>query len=457
MRPLETLILFLLLITIFLFFLRKERTWFLVFLFLTTSVTIIQYFTEGFRWQSYPYIYILPVIYICHRNQKKSVHPTHKAFLIFWFLLATITPYIVPVFSLPETRGEHTVGTETFHWVDSTRLEWFTPENPDDYREIMVQLWYPGTDHQNKNTEPYLDHIDLRSKTIAAAGNLPSFFPSHLNLIKTNSYLQIPCLDQVSGLPVVVFSHGITGSRHLHQALFEHLSSHGYIVAAIDHSFDCNLTVFPDGRIANYRSEITGHPDSTVIRNQQLNTRSNDVVFVLDQLTKIHSGKIKSKLNEKINLRKIAVGGHSYGGATAVLSSKIDPRIKACFVLDGWINPVPGSVLETGLEKPLLSIGRPEWKDSDYPDNYTYLKKLITNTAKPSYNIVIEKTLHLDYTDIPLYSPIIKYVMDVGDLPPEVSHVLINNLVHGFLQSHLLNKPMKSYNALLNNKLISNL
>ena len=136
MRPLETLILFLILITIFLFFLRKERTSFLVFLFLTTVVTITQYFTEGFRWQSYPYIYILPIIYICHRNQKKSIHPSLKAFLILWFLLATITPYIVPVFSLPGTRGEHTVGTETFHWVDSTRLEWFTPEKPDDYREL---------------------------------------------------------------------------------------------------------------------------------------------------------------------------------------------------------------------------------------------------------------------------------------------------------------------------------
>ena len=326
-----------------------------------------------------------------------------------WFLLTIIIPYIIPVFSLPKPQGEHTVGTETFHWVDSTTLEWFTPEKSDDYREIMVQFWYPSSNQPGNKTEPYMDYIDLRSKTIAAAGNLPSFFPSHLNLVKTNSYFQIPCLDQALGIPVVVFSHGITGSRHLHQALFEHLSSQGYLVAAIDHSYDCNLVIFPDGRFADYRSDIKGEPDSIAIRKQQLDTRSRDMIFVLDKLTEIQSGKIKSELNRKINLRKIAVGGHSYGGATAILSANRDDRVDACFILDGWINPVPNSIIETGLRKPFLSIGRPEWKDSDYPDNYTYLGELVTNSAKPNYNIAINKTLHLDYTDVPLYSPIIRY------------------------------------------------
>ena len=225
----------------------------------------------------------MPTIYICHRKQKNTIHLALKSFLTVWFLLAIIIPYIIPVFSLPKPQGEHTIGTETFHWVDSTRLEWFTPEKPEDYREIMVQFWYPSSSQPSNKTEPYMDYIDLRSKTIAAAGNLPSFFPSHLNLVKTNSYFQIACLEQTLGVPVVVFSHGITGSRHLHQALFEHLSSQGYIVAAIDHSYDCNLTVFPDGRIANYRSDITGDPDSISIRKQQLETRGRDVIFVLDK------------------------------------------------------------------------------------------------------------------------------------------------------------------------------
>ena len=102
-------------------------------------------------------------------------------------------------------------------------------------------------------------------------------------------------------------------------------------------------------------------------------------------------------------------------------------------------------------------MGRPSWEDSDYPNNYKLLNQLFSNSSAHSYNIIIKKTLHLDYTDIPLYSPIIKYVMDVGDLPPSTSQKLINNLIFTFLESHLLDKPIKDYNTLLNNNLITNM
>ena len=297
MRPLETLSLLLLLITLLFLFFDRKRTRFLLLFFLTIILSILQYFIEGHRWQFYIFIYFLPVIYFCHIKQKEHVHAIVKIVFSFWFLLALVVPYIIPIFSLPSPGGKDSVGTETFHWVDSSRLEWFTEEEPNDYREIMVQIWYPGSNHQNIKVEPYMDFIKLRSKTIAAAGKLPSFLPSHLSLVKTNSYFGIPCKNKKSSLPIVVFSHGITGSRHLHQVLFEHLSSQGYVVVALDHSYDCNLTIFPDGKIANYRSEITGHPDSIRIRNQQINTRTKDVLFVLNQITKIHNGNLKSNLN----------------------------------------------------------------------------------------------------------------------------------------------------------------
>ena len=454
MRPLEILSLALLLITIIFLFFRKERTFFLLMLFSTIGTTIAQYFIEGFRWQLNLYIYLLPVVYLCHHIQKENLHFGIKFFIVIWYALAVIIPYSIPIFSLPKPKGESFVGTETFHWVDSSRQEWFTEENVNDFREIMVQFWYPSADNQNKEVEPYMDFIELRSKTIAEAGNLPSFLPSHLNLVKTNSYSKIACNTQQGGLPAVVFSHGITGSRHLHQALFENLASHGYIVVALDHSYDSNLTIFPDGRIADYRSEITGHPDSVNIRRNQMNTRTKDVGFVLNQLTKIHSGKIKSSLNYKIDLNKLAVGGHSYGGATAIQSAKVDKRIKACFIFDGWINPIPDSTIATGLEKPLLSIGRPSWENSDYPDNYGFLKRIILNSSGPSQNIIIKETLHLDYTDIPFYSPIIKHIMDVGNLSPSLLQDLINELTLTFLETYLSENPIRNFKNILNNELI---
>ena len=69
----------------------------------------------------------------------------------------------------------------------------------------MVQSWYPSADNQHKEVEPYMDFIELRSKTIAAAGNLPSFLPSHLNLVKTNSYSNIHAKSNRAVFPLSFF------------------------------------------------------------------------------------------------------------------------------------------------------------------------------------------------------------------------------------------------------------
>ena len=55
-------------------------------------------------------------------------------------------------------------------------------------REIVVQVWYPAFKNAEMTPEPYLDFIDLRAKTLAGAGAIPEFFPSHLNHIYTNGF-----------------------------------------------------------------------------------------------------------------------------------------------------------------------------------------------------------------------------------------------------------------------------
>jgi pimeloyl-ACP methyl ester carboxylesterase len=454
MRPFEILTLILISGTLIALFTHKERKVFLYLLFGSIVVMFLQYFLEGHRWQFALAVYLLPAMYTFHRFQQPSINIITKGFLSVWFFLAVLLPWIIPVFSLPTPEGPYSIGTEIFHWVDSSRTEWFTDEDPNDMREIIVQVWYPAKMSNDLQPEPYLDFIDLRAKTLAGAGAIPEFFPSHLNHIFTNSFKNIPIIKSDQLMPVVIFSHGITGTRHLHQALYEHLVSHGYIVVAPDHSFDANLTIFPDGHMADYRSNITGHPDSVNVRTMQMDTRAADISFILDQIEKMQSGEIESQINRKIDLEKIAVGGHSYGGSTAMVASQRDERINACFVLDSWISPVPQETIEAGVHVPFLFMGRPTWQGSDYPGNYPRLDSLMVHSSDPKYRLIIKETEHLDFSDIPLFSPLIGYVLDVGSLSASVSIPLMNELIHGFLEKYLRNLESSKFDSTLQNNLI---
>ena len=72
--------------------------------------------------------------------------------------------------------------------------------------------------------------------------------------------------------PLVVLSHGYTGYRTIMFYLAEHLASHGYIVAALDHTDSTNAEV-----------DIVNAPFSGFFST--LLNRSRDQQFALDYFT----------------------------------------------------------------------------------------------------------------------------------------------------------------------------
>jgi predicted dienelactone hydrolase len=397
------------------------------------STFLIHFFLEQYRWQMLP-AYLLGITLVFNYN--KNIPHTMKTLLLIFLLIATSIPALVPVIKMPPLRGKYIVGSTTHHWIDAQRQEWFTDE-PNDLRQIMVQFWYPGKKHKTSTRTPYLDKINLRAETMAKAGKFPKQLIKHLELTKTNSYLDLQADPIAAPLPVVIISHGITGMRHIHTALAEKLSNNGYLVVAVDHSYDANLSIFPDGSTANYRSDITGLPDSVTIRRNQINTRESDISFIISQLQKIQTGTINHQLNGFLDLDRIAVAGHSYGGGTSVLASYQNSQIKAALLLDGWMNPLPQKVIENGIDQPLIYIGRPKWSDSDYPTNTDLVAKLMKNSKGKNYYLNINGTLHLNYCDAPLFSPLAKYVLDVGEMDGQKSVNLINEISLQFFDQHL--------------------
>ena len=85
-------------------------------------------------------------------------------YLIFILLFQSCS-IVIPYKDLPEPRGEYIIGTDIFELEDTSREEWFT-DRLDDYRKIVIQVWYPAIEKSNE-LYPYIDYADLRIPAIA--------------------------------------------------------------------------------------------------------------------------------------------------------------------------------------------------------------------------------------------------------------------------------------------------
>jgi predicted dienelactone hydrolase len=412
-------------------------------LFITILLTLLHLFVEGYRWQMLP-LYALLGFGAFMKNREAAIGSTFGLHLLW--LIALLLPMLIPVVKLPTPTGPFTVGTVVYHWTDSSRAEWFTDELGD-LREILVQLWYPSEGSGTAITAPYLDNVDLRGAAIGERVGLPSFMLDHLILVKTYSSENTP--PRNGSFPLIIFSHGLGGMRTQNTVLMEELASHGYAVAAMDHPFDANTTVFPtreDGeapRVADYRSAIPeGTADSVwlEIRNRQLDTRIADVEFTLNQLQ-----SAETPLRNKIDFTRVGIAGHSFGGATAVLTAMVDDRIKAVVALDGWFVPFALSDSETRLDVPFLYMGQERWKAWNEKRHRHYLDLLMEQTGEDAYLLSVKKSRHYDYADIPLFSAIAPSIGLTGFPNGREMVRIVNSTTLRFFDDHVKHVPSRLF------------
>jgi dienelactone hydrolase len=166
--------------------------------------------------------------------------------------------------------------------------------------------------------------------------------------------------------PVVVFTHGFTGTFTDYTFLFEDLASRGYVVASVDHTYEATAVSFPDGRLAksvlgSHLSEIPDTDPQTMSR--ALSARLGDLKFVLDQLEHLNR-TAESPLAGHLDLSSVAIAGHSFGGLTALEAIEHEPRFQAAISMDGLIPP---NADFSSTNKPVLLVdsGRELWTDDE--------------------------------------------------------------------------------------------
>jgi len=147
-------------------------------------------------------------------------------------------------------------------------------------------------------------------------------------------------------MPVILFSHGLGGSREAAAYLGRHWASHGYVSIHLQHPGSDESIWRGKGQPMEALREAARNPRAAL-------ERIADVRFVLDRLEQLQ--REPGPLNGRLDLERIGMSGHSFGahttlivaGQVAVLPGgreifQADPRIKAAVVLSPPVPQQPG-------------------------------------------------------------------------------------------------------------------
>ncbi|MFF4173827.1 alpha/beta hydrolase family protein [Streptomyces sp. NPDC001744] len=343
----------------------------------------------------------------------------------------------VPVF--PEPSGRFAVGTRVLQWTDPGRPETFTAD-PHDRRTVVVQLWYPARKSPaNAPRAQYLGRTEhearIVSEALARGVGLPGFLVDGVPRARTRSVFDAPAAGGNERFPVVLFSPGAGGVRTQNTAWAEELASHGYVVAALDHPYDSSAVVLADGRTIRSRTASTGdREEDDRAAAAWTAVRAADLSFVLTRLERLDRDGTAGPPAGRLDTGRVAVTGHSMGGAAALQAARQDGRFDAVVDLDGY----PHGPLSPALRRPVLALTQAITPETD-PRYLPRLTRALAAGTATSYRLTVPGTTHLTFMDGPLYLPPVPSV--VGSRGRAGSPRVVAAITLAFLDSTLRHEP----------------
>ncbi len=193
-----------------------------------------------------------------------------------------------------------------------------------------------------------------------------------------------PEIAQTGTYPLILFSHSSGGGRRQSTFLCTHLSSHGYVVAALDHS----EVVAPE--LARKEGETV---EQKAARQQAwIANRVPDIRFLLDRM-----------LDEaNVDPTRIGIVGHSFGGWTALATPDVEQRIRAVVALApaGSSQPKPGILkvelsFNWGRDVPTLYLVA----EDDISLPLTGMYELFERTPATKKMVILRRADHLHFMD----------------------------------------------------------
>ncbi|KAI5084595.1 hypothetical protein GOP47_0000764 [Adiantum capillus-veneris] len=266
-------------------------------------------------------------------------------------------------------------------------------------------------------------------------------------------------------LPVVIFSHGLWACRTTYSALCCDLASHGYIVVVPEHlDGSANMASYADHNgkrkwLQNTFADVPVNQITMHDRAKQLRQRVLEIRKVVDVLESLDRGLLTQNANTvtgtaaldvnmlqtRLDLHFIAISGHSFGGATSIVASGIDKRIKCCLAMDVWWEPIDKMEFEKLAGKVpvlLLNTENFDWTAlRDARGIFMKARRDATQDGRPLVTVLktIKGTSHQDQSDFTMLFPkIMKKLGVAGKLDPFLTKSINSRACLDFLHKHLL-------------------
>jgi predicted dienelactone hydrolase len=304
---------------------------------------------------------------------------------------------------LPAPTGAYAVGRAEYDWTDQSRTDPLAPQ-AGTKRELIDWAWYPAIRVSGAKLAPYLP-AKWAQLGDQQRGRLGQLLFQRTDSIQTHSVENAPLATASARYPVLIFEPGLGDIPTLYTTLLEDLASQGYIIFAITPTYSSDVVVFPDGHVAE--ATAAGKPsDASSVQaasDRLVSVWAQDVIFVMNQLDRLNATP-GTMWSQRMDLSRLGVFGHSFGGATAAQVCQMDTRCKAGIDLDGALF---GPVVQTGLQKPFMVIQSDQCSTSStsgcrsFESEVQAILRTVPSTER--YHLSIKGTQHFNFADYAVY------------------------------------------------------
>lgn len=372
---------------------------------------------------------------------KDTKKKSHK--ILFIILGSIVALVLVAVLIIPKilftdyeglpTTGQYGVKQASAILTDESRLESF--ENDGSHREVPVYFFYPDVE-----------------TTTAKAENTDNTFP------------------------LVIFSHGAFGYYQSNASTYLELASHGYVVISLDHPYHSFFTKDTAGKTITvnpqFMQEVMYINESTTteqeiieLSHEWLKLRTDDMNFVLDSIKEAKQQGIQKELPKEWFLAKdasskeeilnilamtdmehIGLMGHSMGGAASVTVGRTRTDVDAVIDLDGTMlgeqfgyQDGEYDFYDEAYPVPLLVVNNEPHHFEGEEVQMLYVNRFVLANAVDAKYTYFKGSGHMNFTDLPLFSPVLAGMLGVGEVDAEECVVKMNQLILNYFNCYLKN------------------